>query len=79
MPRNVRPSWVTVVADGYSSPVSAGPRSRTGTLSAEFAVRSNGSVLPLLDVHALADGETVRYVVVDLRTGRELFSEVFEQ
>jgi len=79
MTRNVRPSWVTVVADGRSSRFATGPRSRTGTLSAEFSVRSAGSVLPLLDVHALADGDTVRFVVVDLRTGRELFSEVFEQ
>lgn len=78
MTRNVRPSFVNLSVDGRS-PVATGPRSRTGTLSAMFSVRSDGSVLRLLDVHALADGEKVRLVVVDLRTGAEVFSETFEQ
>ena len=77
-PRNVRPSFVTLAVDGRS-PVATGPRSRSGTLSAEFSVRSAGAVLPLLDVHALADGDSVRFVVVDLRTGLEVFSETFRQ
>jgi hypothetical protein len=78
MPRNVRPSFVNLSVEGRS-PVATGPRSRTGTLSAMFSVRSDGSVLRLLDVHCLANGDTVRLVVVDLRTGREVFSEEFQQ
>lgn len=78
MPRNVRPSFVNLSVDGRS-PVATGPRSRAGTLSAMFSVRSAGAVLELLDVHALADGDSVRFVVVDLRTGRTFFEERFAQ
>ena len=78
MPRYVRPSFVNLSVDGRS-PVATGPKSRTGTLSAMFSVRDRGDVLPLLDVHCLADGDSVRVVVVDLRTGRELWSETFLQ
>lgn len=78
MPRFVRPSFCHLSVDGRS-PVATGPRSRAGTLSAMFSVRSAGSVLELLDVHALADGDSVRFVVVDLRTGRVVFEERFAQ
>ncbi len=85
MPRNVRPSWCDLAVDHVSnSPQTVkgtGPRSRSGTLSASFKVRSDGSVLDLLsvDMIASANGETVGVVVTDRRTGRVLFSERFAQ
>ena len=81
MPRFVRPSFLTARADGVRTAVATGPKSRTGELSATFSVRSDGDVLPLLDVSAVAsaDGGSVFFRVVDKRTGKELFAERFAQ
>lgn len=81
MPRFVRPSYFTVRSDSRSKPFGTGPSTRTGELSATLSVRDAGSVLPLLDVDAIAsaDGASVLVRVTDKRTGREVFSERFAQ
>lgn len=81
MPRFVRPSFLIASADGVAGKVATGPKSRTGTLSATFLVRDQGSVLPLLEVDAIAsrDGETVLYRVTDKRSGAVVFEEKFTQ
>lgn len=83
--RNVRPSWVAVKVDPSSNnpqPKHAtGPRGRAGTLSAEFSARIEGASVPFLRVDAIgaADGKTVQWDVVDVRTGRVVFSEKVTQ
>lgn len=81
MPRFVRPSFLTARADGVRTVVATGPKKRDGQLTATFLVRDGGSVLPLLDVDAIAsaDGASVLYRVTDKRTGRVVFEERFAQ
>ncbi len=85
MPRNVRPSWFSLSVDhSGNNPQTVketGPRGRSGSASATLRVRSEGSVLPLIDVDAIgsADGASVLVRVVDLRSGKVLFLETFKQ
>lgn len=86
---NVRPSWVRVFVDPSSNdpaPASVGktgtgPKSRAGTLSAEFSARIDGAAVPFVTVTAIAsaDGQTVQWSIVDRRTGKVLFSEQVTQ
>jgi hypothetical protein len=81
MPRFVRPSFLTATADGIANGAAIGPKSRTGELTATLSVRSDGSVLQLLSIDAIAskDGATVLVRVTDKRTGLPLFEERFAQ
>ena len=80
-PVNVRPSWVNLSVDGQNTIRGTGPKSRNGSMTACFSVRSDSDVLPVLDVECIASGDkkTVLMRVTDIRTGKVLFEEGFVQ
>ena len=53
MPRFVRPSWIDLSVDGYRNNISAGPRSKNGTLTAQFKVRENGCVINSVTIETI--------------------------
>lgn len=54
MPRNVRPSWIEIDADGRT-PIATGPRASNGRMEATFKVRKDGGIFDLLEVIAQPD------------------------
>ena len=54
MPRNVRPSWIEIDADGRT-PIATGPRARSGRMEATLKVRKDGGIYDLLEVIAQPD------------------------
>jgi hypothetical protein len=79
--RSVRPSWVSLLVDGRKETIETGPRARSGEMAAMFSARINGASVPFLTVDAIPspDGQTVRWVVTDARTGKGLFEETVPQ
>ena len=57
MPRFVRPVWFDAFIDGYKNTISAGPKSKTGTLAVRFKVRQHGGVIKSIDIETtIIDG-----------------------
>lgn len=66
MPRNVRPSWISLDVDGNVFPLEGGPRARSGRIRGTLYLRSAGEVVDGLCIETFggrndALGATVRY------------------
>ena len=77
MPKYVRPSWIEVEVDGRATDIASGPRSRSGNLYADLAVRNEGSVDYVLNIRCIADGETVKLEV--RHSGKLVVDETYQQ
>jgi hypothetical protein len=61
LPRNVRPSFVTVSVDGRDTKIATGPKARSGRMSIAVALRDTGGIIDdavTVDAIAAADGLT---------------------
>lgn len=87
--RNVRPAWVRVSLDkgGSNDPQrvavgkgGTGPKSRSGTLLAEFLTRRDGAAVPHLTVEAIGteDGSAVVWRILDA-SGAVVWTETVPQ
>lgn len=63
MPKNVRPSWITVDVDGRENDVNTGPKSRSGSMNITIFVRKNGDVHKAGEVSLIASSDGSRVVL----------------